>query len=331
MPGFSPRDVPLRKRNDKRFTPDPSWPTSLISDRRKSHWADWHRRLERLANRQRLDPWLESTLFSPSKGSEPIHNEHKNNYIYLSGLKVSIQLHPDSIMDSAYSGRHPLSSDSVNLHMIFYVPKFIKVGYAGSNCPEHVFPSVIGRPILRAEERVGDAVIKDIMVGDEAAALPNYLQKLKVRVDPAGRKDLTEPPMNPRANRQRMCQFMFEEYGFHGVRLDIAWWDVTRYLVKLLLMRGYDLDMDTQLAEETTTVVESYILPDGRTIKSAAVDICAELYKHIVFSSRSSMYPGLPSLLEKEMKQLTLRAGSTWSSGVAILADIMKAREEFWV
>jgi actin-related protein 2 len=105
---------------------------------------------------------------------------------------------------------------------------------------------VIGRPILRAEERVGDAIIKDIMVGDEAAALRNYLQITqpmehgivrnwedmkhlwdytfteKLRVDPAGRKVLlTEPPMNPRANRQRMCQVMFEEYGFQGVYVAI--------------------------------------------------------------------------------------------------------------
>jgi actin-related protein len=109
-----------------------------------------------------------------------------------------------------------------------------------------VFPSVIGRPILRAEERVGDAIIKDIMVGDEAAALRNYLQVTqpmehgivrnwedmkhlwdytfyeKLRVDPAGRKVLlTEPPMNPKANRQRMCQVMFEEYGFQGVYVAI--------------------------------------------------------------------------------------------------------------
>jgi actin-related protein len=42
------------------------------------------------------------------------------------------------------------------------------------------------------------------------------------------------------------------------------------------------------------------------TIQSEAVDICAELYKHIVLSSRSSMYPGLPSSFEKEMKQLYL-------------------------
>jgi actin-related protein 2 len=105
---------------------------------------------------------------------------------------------------------------------------------------------VIGRPILRAEERVGDAIIKDIMVGDEAAALRNYLQVTqpmehgivrnwedmkhlwdytfseKLRIDPVGRKVLlTEPPMNPKANRQRMCQVMFEEYGFQGVYVAI--------------------------------------------------------------------------------------------------------------
>ena len=104
----------------------------------------------------------------------------------------------------------------------------------------------MGRPILRAEERVGAAVIKDIMVGDEAAENRNYLQVSqpmehgivrnwedmrhlwdytffeKLRIDPAGRKVLlTEPPMNPKVNRQRMCQVMFEEYGFGGVYVAI--------------------------------------------------------------------------------------------------------------
>ncbi|KAH7890967.1 actin actin-like protein [Phlebopus sp. FC_14] len=380
---------------------------------------------------------------------------------------------------------------------------FVKVGYAGSNFPEHVFPSVVGRPILRAEERVGSAVIKDIMIGDEAAENRNYLQVTqpmehgivrnwedmkhlwdytfdeKLRVDPRGRKVLlTEPPMNPKANRQRMVQVMFEEYGFEGVyvaiqavltlyaqglttgvvvdsgdgvthivpvyegfalphltrRLDIAGRDVTRYLIKLLLMRGYafnrtadfetvreikeklcyvsyDLDLDQRLSEETTVLVESYTvaccpifllvsflknscschtisqLPDGRTIKvgserfeapecmfqphlvdvdqpgvaemlfetiqSAALDVRSELYKHIVLSGGSSMYPGLPSRLEKEMKQLYLTRVLNGDSsrlnkfkiriedpprrkhmvflGGAVLADIMKNRSEFWI
>ncbi|KAI0251786.1 Actin/actin-like protein [Lactifluus subvellereus] len=341
--------------------------------------------------------------------------------------------------------------------------------------PAPTFQSMVRRSLLRAEERVGDAIIKNIM---------DYTFSEKLHVDPAGRKVLlTEPPMDPRANRQRMCQVMFEEYGFQDVyvaiwavltlyaqglttgvvvdsgdgvthivpvydgfalphltgRLDIAGHDVTRYLIKLLLMRrytfnrtadfetvreikeklcyvSYDLDMDTRLPEEITTLVESYTcetdrdvlaslpfssprlthryrqLPDGRTIKvgserfeaaecmfqphlvdieqpgiaemlfetiqNAAVDLRSELYKHIVLSGGPSMYPGLPSRLEKEMKQLYLTrvlngglSSLTLASfqkfkiriedpprrkhmvflGGAVLADIMKGREEFWV
>ena len=42
------------------------------------------------------------------------------------------------------------------------------------------------------------------------------------------------------------------------------------------------------------------------TIQSADIDIRADLYKHIVLSGGSTMYPGLPSRLEKEVKQLYL-------------------------
>lgn len=114
-------------------------------------------------------------------------------------------------------------------------------------CGRTVFPSIVGRPILRAEERVNtNSIIKDIMIGDEAAENRNFLQvtqpmehgivrnwedmKLlwdytfdeKLKVDPRGRKVLlTEPPMNPKVNRQRMCQVMFEDYGFDGVYVAI--------------------------------------------------------------------------------------------------------------
>ena len=84
------------------------------------------------------------------------------------------------------------------------------------------------------------------MVGDEAAENRNYLQVTqpmehgivrnwedmkhlwdytfdeKLRVDPRGRKVLlTEPPMNPKQNRVKMCQVMFEDYGFDGVYVAI--------------------------------------------------------------------------------------------------------------
>ena len=53
---------------------------------------------------------------------------------------------------------------------------FVKVGYAGSNFPEHIFPSLVGRPILRATNKVGDIEVKDLMVGDEASKLRAMLE-----------------------------------------------------------------------------------------------------------------------------------------------------------
>lgn len=45
------------------------------------------------------------------------------------------------------------------------------------NFPEHQYPSIVGRPILRTEERDGgDIQLKDIMCGDEAAAARSMLQ-----------------------------------------------------------------------------------------------------------------------------------------------------------
>lgn len=98
--------------------------------------------------------------------------------------------------------------------------------------------------------------------------------------------------------------------------------------------------MEQRLALETTVLVESYTLPDGRvikvggerfeapealfqphlinvegqgiaelvfnTIQAADIDMRPELYKHIVLSGGSTMYPGLPSRLEREIKQLYL-------------------------
>lgn len=149
----------------------------------------------------------------------------------------------------------------------------------------------------------------------------------------------------------------------HIRRLDVAGRDVTRNLIALLLRRGYalnrtadfetvrqikeklcyvsyDLELDKKLSEDTTVLVESYTLPDGRvirvgserfeapeclfqphlvdvdqpgiaellfnTIQGADVDVRSSLYRAIVLSGGSSMYPGLPSRLEKELKQLWL-------------------------
>jgi len=357
---------------------------------------------------------------------------------------------------------------------------FVKCGYAGTNFPEHIFPSMVGRPMLRSSAKVGDIEVKDLMVGDEAAALRSMLEinypmdngivrswedmqhvwdftfgETKMNINPRECKVLlTEPPLNPSKNREKMVEVMFEKYGFNGVfiaiqavltlyaqglltgvvidsgdgvthicpvyegfalphltrRLDIAGRDITKYLIKLLLLRGYafnhtadfetvrqmkeklcyvgyDIDQEQRLALETTYLVEQYTLPDGRTVRmsgerfeapealfqphlinvegvgvaellfntiqAADIDTRPEFYKHIVLSGGSTMYPGLPSRLERELKQLYLERvlkGDTSKLakfkiriedpprrkhmvflGGAVLADIMKNKEDFWM
>eukprot|EP01128_Nolandella_sp_AFSM9_P009012 TRINITY_DN5653_c1_g1_i1.p1 TRINITY_DN5653_c1_g1~~TRINITY_DN5653_c1_g1_i1.p1 ORF type:complete len:404 (-),score=116.62 TRINITY_DN5653_c1_g1_i1:78-1256(-) len=356
---------------------------------------------------------------------------------------------------------------------------FVKCGFAGSQFPTAIFPSLIGRPMLRYEEKVEGIEIKDIMVGNEASAARKLLKlsypiengivkdwddiahvwdytfNEQLKIDPKECKILlTEPPLNPHKNRQLMLQNMFEKYQFKGVyvaiqailtlyaqglltgvvmdsgdgvthivpvyegfslphltrRVDIAGRDVTKYLIKLLLLRGYafnrtadfetvrmikeklcyvgyDLELENRLANETTVLVSNYKLPDGRNIRfgrerfmapeclfqpnlvdmdgqgvsealfdcinSADMDLRQPFYNHIVLSGGTTMYPGLPSRLEKDIRGFYHQrvAGGNQAVtdkfkvriedpprrkhmvflGGAVLAEIMKDKESFWV
>lgn len=62
------------------------------------------------------------------------------------------------------------------------------------------------------------------------------------------------------------------------------------------------------------------------TIQAADIDTRAEFYKHIVLSGGSTMYPGLPSRLEREIKQLYLERvlkGNSEKLSVSALTEIL--------
>ncbi|KAI6654578.1 Actin-related protein 2-B [Oopsacas minuta] len=356
---------------------------------------------------------------------------------------------------------------------------FVKCGYAGTNFPSHIFPSLIGRPIIRSTAKVNDIEVKELMVGEDASTLRQLLEITypmkngivrswddmkhiwdhtfydEMKINPKECKVLlTEPPMNPTKNREKMVEVMFETYQFEGVyvaiqavltlyaqglltgvvvdsgdgvthicpvfdgyslphltrRLDVAGRNITEYLIKLLLLRGYAFNhsadfetvrmmkeklcyvaynphQETKLATETTVLVETYTLPDGRvvkiggerfeapevlfqphlidvdgvgvtellfnTIQAADIDLRADLYKHIVLSGGTTMYPGLPSRMEREIKQLYLERtlkGDTSNIGKfkvriedpprrkhlvflggAVLGEILASRPESWM
>jgi len=163
--------------------------------------------------------------------------------------------------------------------------------------------------------------------------------------------------------------------------------DTVRQIKEKFCYVAYDIDQERKLALDTTCQMEYYTLPDGQQIKlgkerfeapealfnpslidsekggmadmvfdmiqSADIDTRRDYYKHIVLSGGSSMYPGLPTRLTKDLKDRYLKEilkGNTEAmkkfkievedpprrkhmvfNGGSTIADIMKDHATFWV
>merc|ERR1711957_539406 len=195
----------------------------------------------------------------------------------------------------------------------------MKAGFAGEEAPQCVFPAIVGRP--KTQSAMLGTNQKQEYIGDEAAQKRGILnlaypiaagvveswedmEKVwhhtfynELRVSPNEIKGvlLTEAPRQPKANREKMVQIMFETFEVQNIYVAIQ-------AVMSLYSAGRTTGLVTDSGDgvtHTVPVFEGFSLPHA--VSASDIDVRRELCKNIIMSGGSTMYEGMADRLKQEL------------------------------
>ncbi|KAH9400906.1 Actin- protein T2 [Tyrophagus putrescentiae] len=288
---------------------------------------------------------------------------------------------PPKVLLNAFTTQPKMCDDEVTALVVDNGSGMCKAGFAGDDAPRAVFPSIVGRP--RHQGVMVGMGNKDSYVGDEAQSKRGILtlkypiehgivtnwddmEKIwhhtfynELRIAPEESPVLlTEAPLNPKANREKMTQIMFETFNTPAVYVAIQ---AVLSLYASGRTTGIVLDSGDGVTHTVIAVGgERFRAPEAlfqpsfigmeavgihetayNSIMKCDIDIRKDLFANTVMSGGTTMYPGIADRMQKEITALAPatikikiiappeRKYSVWIGG-SILASL-STFQQMWI